>query len=160
MLPLVVYRDHVYTESATTLEGADALALRGAKLGTTSGGIHELSSKDDYKELASTIGEADIYAVKGYDTDFRVMSYTEIDGQVYAQLFDKTNDMTISGGAELEERLYGKEDRKLIYLTLEDKTTVALVLFGEEGLVRYGHVPVFFEVEQGAFQKFWNSLGK
>lgn len=216
MLPLVVYHDNVYTESATTLEGADALALRGAKLGTTSGGIHELSSKEDYKELASTIGEADIYAVKGYDTDFRIMSYTEIDGQVYAQLFDKTNDMTISGGAdligklnikdhvtsahwesfdswnnglqqlqnlpvdgslnhfvealynakpiastpELEEQLYGKEDRKLIYLTLEDKTTIALVLFGEEGLVRYGHVPVFFEVEQGEFQKFWNSLSK
>lgn len=216
MVPLVVYQGNVYTDSATTLQGTDALALRGTKLGTTSGGIHELSSQDDYKELASTIGKADIYAVKGYDTDFRIMSYTVIDGQVYAELFDKTNDMTVSSGAdligklnikghvtsaqwesfdswnnglqqlqqlpadtalnnfvealynarpiatspELEERLYGKEDRKMIYLTLEDKTTVALVLFGEEGLVRYGHVPVFFEVEQGAFQKFWNSLSK
>ncbi|MCM3132614.1 hypothetical protein M3629_07450 [Paenibacillus polysaccharolyticus] len=216
MLGLVVYDGNVYTESATTVEGADALALRGEKLGKTTGGIHELSGKDDYKELASTIGTADIYTVNGYDSDFRIMSYTEIDGQVYAQLFDKTNGMSISSGtdligklnieghvtaaqgesfdswnnglgqlqqlpadeslnrfiealykatpvatsSELEERLYGKEDRKMIYLTLKDKTKVQLVLFGEEGMVRYGHVPVFFEVEQGAFKQLWKSLSK
>ncbi|SCY05091.1 hypothetical protein SAMN05720606_102185 [Paenibacillus polysaccharolyticus] len=214
MLGLVVYHGNVYTESATTVDAADALSLRGEKLGKTTGGIHELSGKDDYKDLASTIGTADIYTVNGYDSDFRIMSYTEIDGQVYAQLFDKTNGISISSGAdligklnieghvtaaqwesfdswnnglgqlqqlpvdeslnrfiealykatpvatssELEERLYGKEDRKIIYLTLKDKTKVQLVLFGEEGMVRYGHVPVFFEVEQGAFQQLWNSL--
>ena len=216
MIGLVVYQGNAYTESATTVDAADALALRGEKLGKTTGGIHELSGKDDYKELASTIGTADIYTVNGYDSDFRIMSYTEIDGQVYAQLFDKTNGMSISSGtdligklnieghvtaaqwesfdswnnglgqlqqlpadeslnrfiealykatpvatsSELEERLYGKEDRKMIYLTLKDKTKVQLVLFGEEGMVRYGHVPVFFEVEQGAFQQLWNSLSK
>lgn len=144
------------------------------------------------------------------------MSYTEIDGQVYAQLFDKNNGITIGTGAdligklhlegniasaqwetfnswnnglqqlqplaadealdsfisslnaakpiatspELEENLYGKEDRKIIYLTLEDKTQVPLVLFGEEALVRYGNVPAFLEVEKGAFQSFWDSLGE
>lgn len=214
MIGLVVYDGNVYTESATTVEGADALALRGEKLGKTTGGIHERSGKDDYKELASTIGTADIYAVKGYDSDFRIMSYTEIDGQVYAQFFDKTNGISVSGlsdllgklnmkdhvtaaqwenfdswnnglqqlkqfpvdhslnnfiealslaapvaaSPELDERLYGKEDRKMIYLTLADKTKVKLVLFGEEGMVRYGFAPVFFKVEQGAFQQLWNSL--
>ncbi|QOS79181.1 hypothetical protein JNUCC31_31765 [Paenibacillus sp. JNUCC31] len=215
MMQLVVYQGNVYTQSATSLEGADALALRGEKLGTTTGGIDEFSKQDEYKELASNIGEADIYAVNGYGTDFRIMSYTEIDGQVYAQLFDKTNDMTISSGAdligklnieghitsakwetfdswnnglqqmrplsadkslnnfisaiyeakpiapspELQESLYSKEDRKMIYLTLEDKTQVSLFLFGE-GLVRYGNVPAFLKVEQGAFQSFWNSLSE
>ncbi|PQP81514.1 hypothetical protein C0Q44_17480 [Paenibacillus sp. PCH8] len=215
MLQLVIYQGNVYTQSATSLEGANALALRGEKLGTTTGGINELSSQDEYKELASNIGEADIYAVSGYDKEFRIMSYTEMDGQVYAQLFDKMHDMTISSGADLigklhlegritsaqwetfdswnnglqqmqplttdksldtfisalyaakpiatspqlEENLYSKEDRKIIYLTLEDKTQVPLVLFGE-GLVRYGNVPAFLEVEQGAFQTFWNSLGE
>ncbi|WP_339261218.1 hypothetical protein MKZ12_14995 [Paenibacillus sp. FSL R5-0713] len=215
MLQLVVYGGNVYTQSPTLLEGAHALNLRGEKLGTTTGGIHELSGQDKYTELASNIGEADIYAVNGYDKDFRIMSYTEIDGQVYAQLFDKNNGITIGTGAdligklhlegnvasaqwetfdswnngkqqfqplavdeslesfisalsaakpiatspELEENLYGKEDRKIIYLTLEDKTQVPLVLFGE-GLVRYGNVPVFLEVEKGAFQSFWNSLGE
>ncbi|WP_339242733.1 hypothetical protein MKX40_14910 [Paenibacillus sp. FSL R5-0517] len=215
MLQLVVFGGNVYTQSPTLLEGANALNLRGEKLGTTTGGIHELSGQDKYTELASNIGEADIYAVNGYDKDFRIMSYTEIDGQVYAQLFDKNNGITIGTGAdligklhlegnvasaqwetfdswnngkqqfqplaadeslesfisalsaakpiatspELEENLYGKEDRKIIYLTLKDKTQVPLVLFGE-GLVRYGNVPAFLEVEKGAFQSFWNSLGE
>ncbi|RAI98131.1 hypothetical protein DET54_104187 [Paenibacillus pabuli] len=215
MLQLVVYQGNVYTQSATSLNGADALALRGEKLGTTTGGIHELSDKGEYTELASNIGEADIYAVNGYDTNFRIMSYTEIDGQVYAQLFDQSNGITIGSGEdligklhlegnvvsaqwetfgswnnglqqlqplvadkslnsfisalyaakpvatspELEERLYGQEDRKIIYLTLEDKTQVQLVLFGE-GLVRYGNVPVFFEIKKAAFQAFWNNLGE
>lgn len=215
MMQLVVYGGNVYTQSPTLLEGANALNLRGEKLGTTTGGIHELSGQDKYTELASNIGEADIYAVNGYDKDFRIMSYTEIDGQVYAQLFDKNNGITIGTGAdligklhlegniasaqwetfdswnngkqqfqplaadeslesfisalsaakpiatspELEENLYGKEDRKIIYLTLQDKTQVPLVLFGE-GLVRYGNVPAFLEVEKGAFQSFWNSLGE
>lgn len=215
MLQLVVYQGNVYTQSATSLDGPDALALRGQKLGTTTGGIHELSDQDEYTELASNIGEADIYAVNGYDTNFRIMSYTEIDGQGYAQLFDQSNGITIGSGEdligklhlegnfasaqwetfaswnnglqqlqslasdkslnnfisalyaakpiatspELEEHLYGQEDRKIIYLTLEDKTQVQLVLFGE-GLVRYGNVPVFFEIEKGAFQAFWNNLGE
>lgn len=216
MMQLVVYGGSVYTQSPTLLEGANALSLRGDKLGTTTGGIDELSGQDKYTELASNIGEADIYAVNGYDKDFRIMSYTEIDGQVYAQLFDKNNGITIGTGAdligklhlegniasaqwetfnswnnglqqlqplatdealdsfisslnaakpiatspELEENLYGKEDRKIIYLTLEDKTQVPLVLFGEEALVRYGNVPAFLEVEKGAFQSFWDSLGE
>ncbi|WFR61199.1 hypothetical protein P9222_22355 [Paenibacillus amylolyticus] len=215
MLQLVVYEGNVYTQSPILLEGANAINLRGEKLGTTTGGINELSGQDKYTELASNIGEADIYAVNGYDKDFRIMSYTEIDGQVYAQLFDKNNGITIGTGAdligklhlegnvasaqwetfdswnnglqqfqplatgealdsfiaslnaakpiatspELEENLYGKEDRKIIYLTLKDTTQVPLVLFGE-GLVRYGNVPAFLEVEQGAFQAFWNSLGE
>ncbi|MFS0868547.1 hypothetical protein [Paenibacillus xylanilyticus] len=215
MLPVVVYGGNVYTQSPTLLEGENALHLRGEKLGTTTGGINELSGKDKYTELASNIGEADIYAVNGYNKNFRIMSYTELDGQVYAQLFDMNNGITISSGAdligklhledniasaqwetfdswnnglqqlqplaadealegfisglnaakpiatspELEESLYGKEDRKIIYLTLEDKTQVPLVLFGE-GLVRYGNVPAFLEVEEGAFQTFWNSLGE
>ncbi|MGN7412966.1 hypothetical protein [Paenibacillus sp. SAF-068] len=215
MMQLVVYGGNVYTQSPTLLEGANALNLRGEKLGTTTGGIDELSGQDKYTELASNIGEADIYAVNGYDKDFRIMSYTEIDGQVYAQLFDKNNGISIGSGAdligklhlegnivtgqwetfeswnnglqqlqplatdeamnsfiaslnaakpiatspELEENLYGKEDRKIIYLTLKDTTQVPLVLFGE-GLVRYGNVPAFLEVEKGAFQAFWNSLGE
>ena len=210
MIGLVVYQDNIYTQSATSI---DAAALRGEKLGTTTGGIDEWSSQDDYTELASTIGQADIYTVNGYDTDFRIMSYTEIDGEVFAQLFDQTNGITVSSGAdligklniqgnvdsaqwetfaswnygllelqalatdgtldsfisalygakpvatspELEKRVYGSEDRKIIYLTLEDNTQVQLVLFGE-GLVRYGDAPVFFEVEEGAFQTFWNGL--
>ncbi|MFM9279281.1 hypothetical protein [Paenibacillus jiagnxiensis] len=213
MIPLVVYQGNVYTQAATRIDAADAAALRGDKLGRTTGGIDELSGKDKYSELASNIGETDIYAVKGYDSDFRIMSYNEIDGQVYAELFEHTNGITVSSGADLlgklnlegritsaewqsfeswnnglqqytplandeslagfltalqdakplaaepliDQGIYDDENRKVLYLKLEDNTQVELTLFGK-GLVRYGNDPVFFEVESGAFQALWKSM--
>ncbi|WP_239004771.1 hypothetical protein [Paenibacillus tepidiphilus] len=213
MIALVVYQGNVYTQAATRIDSADAAALRGDKLGRTTGGIDEWSGKDAYIELASNIGETDIYAVKGYDTNFRIMSYTEVDGQVFAELYEQTNGITIGSGADLigklslegritsaqwesfaswnnglqqlvpldsgealdrfvsalmaagplaaepltEQGIYDSEDRKVIYLTLEDQTRVELTLFGQ-GLVRYGNAPVFFEIESGAFQSFWDSM--
>lgn len=213
MIALVVYKGNVYTQAATRIEPHDAAALRGEKLGRTSGGIDEWSGKDDYIELSSNIGEADIYSVKGYDADFLVMSYTEVEGQIYAELFEHTNGITVNSGADLlgklnlegriaaaewesfdswnngkqqytpltgsealegflsaiqaakplaaepliEQGIYDSEDRRIIYLQLEDKARVELTLFGQ-GLVRYGNAPVFFEVESGAFQTLWNSM--
>lgn len=213
MVPLVVYQGNIYTQAATRIDAADAAALRGDKLGRTTGGINELSGKDKYTELASNIGETDIYAVKGYDSDFRIMSYTEIDGQVYAELFEHTNGITVSSGADLlgklnlqdriasaewqsfeswnnglqqyeplandeslasfltalqdakplaaepliDQGIYDDENRKVLYLKLEDNTQVELTLFGK-GLVRYGNDPVFFEVESDAFQTLWKSM--
>lgn len=213
MIALVVYKGNIYTQAAARIKAADAAALRGDKLGRTTGGIDEWSGKDKYIELASNIGEADIYAVKGYDSGFLLMSYTEIDGQVYAELYEHTNGITVSSGADLFGRLnlegrtasaqwesfaswnngqqeylplaggealdsflaalqtakpqaadplinqgiYDGEDRKILYLQLEDNVRVELTLFGQ-GLVRYGQAPVFFEVESGAFQSLWNSM--
>ncbi|AIQ48690.1 hypothetical protein R70723_24360 [Paenibacillus sp. FSL R7-0273] len=213
MVPLVVYEGNVYTQSATRMETADIAALRGDKLGTTTGGIDEWTGKDGYTELSSNIGVTDIYTVKGYDSGFLIMSYTEIDGQVFADLYEHTNGITVNSGADLigelnlegritsaqwesfdswnngqqqyaplaggevldnfvtalqaakplaaeplvEQGIYESEDRKIVYLELEDKAQVQLVLFGQ-GLVRYGNAPVFFEVEVGAFQTLWDSM--
>lgn len=213
MIALVVYNGNIYTQSATRIEAADAAALRGDRLGRTTGGIDEWSGKDEYTELSSNIGETDIYTVKGYDSGFLIMSYSEIDGQVFAELYEHTNGITVNSGADLIGKLnfegritsaqwesfdswnnglqqyaplaggvaldgfltallaakplaaepligqgiYDSEDRKIIYLELQDKTRVQLVLFGQ-GLVRYGDAPVFFEVESGAFQALWNSM--
>ncbi|QUL57231.1 hypothetical protein KDC22_12635 [Paenibacillus tritici] len=213
MVGLVVYKGNIYTQAATRIEAADAAALRGEKLGRTTSGIDEWSGKDAYTELASNIGETDIYAVKGYDSGFMVMSYTEADGQVFAELYEHTNGITIHSGADLfgklnleghiasakwesfsswnngqqqylalpegaardgflaalmtakplaaepltEQGIYDSEDRKIIYLELDNKARVELTLFGQ-GLVRYGTAPVFFEVESGAFQALWNSM--
>lgn len=213
MIALVVYKGNIYTQAAARIEAADAAALRGDKLGRTTGGIDEWSGKDKYIELASNIGEADIYAVKGYDSGFLLMSYTEIDGQVYAELYEHTNGITVSSGTDLfgklnlegriasaqwesfaswnngqqeysplaggealdsflaalqtakpqaadpliNQGIYDSEDRKILYLQLEDNVRVELTLFGQ-GLVRYGQAPVFFEVESGAFQSLWNSM--
>lgn len=215
MIGLVVYQNNIYTQSGTSIEAADIEALRGEKLGTTTGGIDEWSGQDKYIELASNIGTADIYAVKGYDPAFRIMSYVVADGQVYGQIYEMTNGITVSSGADLIGKLqlegrvvsaqwegydswnnglqqlqplamgdaldsfiaalyaakpvetddarvaniYDGQDRKIMYVTLEDNTRVELVLFGE-GFVRYSHAPVFFEVEPSAFQSFWDSLGE
>ena len=215
MIGLVVYQNNIYTQSGTSIEAANIEALRGEKLGTTTGGIDEWSGQDAYIELASNIGTADIYAVKGYDPAFRIMSYVVADGQVYGQLYEMTNGIKVSSGADLIGKLqleghvasaqwegydswnnglqqlqplaadealdsfiaalyaakpvetddarvvdiYDGQDRKIIYVTLADNTRVELVLFGE-GFVRYSHAPVFFEVEPGAFQSFWDSLGE
>ncbi|MDP4095794.1 hypothetical protein OIN60_03190 [Paenibacillus sp. P96] len=213
MIPLVVYQGSIYTQAATRIDAADATKLRGDKLGRTTAGIDEMSGQDEYTELAANIGEADIYAVKGYDSKFRIMSYTETDGQVYAELFEHTNGITVNSGADLlgklnlegriasaewesfeswnngqqqhtplandeslasfltalqdakplaaepliDQGIYDDENRKILYLKLEDHTRVELTLFGQ-GLVRYGDAPVFFEVESGAFQAFWKSM--
>ncbi len=105
MIGLVVYQGNIYTQTATRIEAADAAALRGSKLGQTTGGIDEWSGKDKYIELASTIGETDIYAVKGYDPDFRIMSYKEINGEVYAELYEHMNGITVGSGADLLGKL-------------------------------------------------------
>ncbi|AIQ54144.1 hypothetical protein D3C75_238430 [compost metagenome] len=213
MIPLVVYEGNVYTQTLTRMEAADLAALRGDKLGTTTGGIDEWTGKDGYTELSSNIGVADIYTVKGYGSGFLIMSYMEIDGQVFADLYEHTNGITVNSGADLlgelnlegriasarwesfdswnngqqqyaplaggealdgflsaleaakplaaepliEQGIYESEDRKIVYLELEDKVQVQLVLFGQ-GLVRYGNAPVFFELESGAFQALWDSM--
>lgn len=213
MIALVVYKDNIYTQSATRINAADAAALRGDKLGRTTGGIDEWSGKDKYIELASNIGETDIYSVKGYDSNFLIMSYSEINGEVFAELYEHTNGITVNSGADLFDKLnlegritsaqwesfdswnngqqqytpladdealngflkalqaakplaaepltaqgiYESEDRKVLYLQLEDNARVELTLFGQ-GLVRYGQAPVFFEVESGAFQQLWDSM--
>ncbi len=213
MVTLVVYKGQVYTQSSTLINAASAEALRGGKLGRTTGGIDEWSGQDKYIELASNIGETDIFAVKGYDSDFRIMSYRVIDGEGYAELYERTNGISIHSGADLlgklklegrvsaaewesfeswnnglsklaplagndllggfiaalqdaqplaaeplfEQGIYDGTNRKIIYLTLEDNTRVELTLFGE-GLVRYGHAPVFFKPASAAFQALWDSM--
>lgn len=105
MIGLVIYQGNIYTQAAIRIEAADAAALRGEKLGRTTSGIDEWSGKDAYTEMASNIGETDIYAVKGYDSGFLVMSYTEADGQVFAELYEHTNGITVHSGADLIGKL-------------------------------------------------------
>ena len=79
MIGLVVYQGNIYTQTGTQI--TPDIAARGDKLGRSKSGITEWSSSEDYTELASTIGEMDIFTVKGYDADFRIMSYMEHDGK-------------------------------------------------------------------------------
>ncbi|MEK3732497.1 hypothetical protein MKX64_08570 [Paenibacillus sp. FSL M8-0334] len=215
MIGLVVYQGNIYTQSSTRITPEAAEQLLGDKLGRSKAGITEWSDASDYTELASTIGETDIYAVKGYDTDFRIMSYQVIDGQVYAEFYDHLNGIAIATGEDLigklnvkdriqtaqwqsfdswnmgENRLqavqaadalssfvtalhtaspvaeealgeepYASSEQKFLYLKLEDETEVELRLFklGSGNYAKYGHTPVFLQVEDAVFNALWDSM--
>ena len=65
MLALVVYKGKIYTESSTEFDSADIKNFLGKKIGRTVNSINEFNVKDkSSEELASNIGEQDIYAVK------------------------------------------------------------------------------------------------
>lgn len=105
MVGLIVYNGKIYTQTNTEINAADARAILDAKLGTTKGNIDEWSKQKAYdEELASTIGETDVYSVKGYDKNFRIMVYQEQDGNQYAEFYENLNGITISSG----EDIFGK----------------------------------------------------
>lgn len=106
MIPLVIYNGKIYTQSATELNPKNIENFIGEKIGRTSNSIDEWNVKDkSSEELASNIGEQDVYTVKGYDTDFRIMSYSKIEGQEYAQFFDCLNGITIKSGNDIFGKL-------------------------------------------------------
>ena len=106
MLALVVYNGKVYLQSNTELASTNIKSLLGEKVGRTVNSIDEWNVRDKVsEELASNIGEQDIYTVKGYDNDFRIMSYSIIEGQEYAQFFDCLNGITIKTGKDIFGKL-------------------------------------------------------
>lgn len=105
MIGLIVYRGKIYTQAETRIDAEHAKRLVGEKLGTTTDGISEGSKPDDYKEFASTIGRQDFYSVKGYDTDFRIMTYHEFDGVEYAYFYECLNGIIVTTGKDIIGKL-------------------------------------------------------
>lgn len=103
MIGLIVYRGNIYTFSnELTLTKEQETALRGEYLGRTKGNIDEWSQQDDYaQEFASSIGVADVYAVNGYDRDFRIMTS---DGEGKVGVYEHLNGIWLETG----EDLFGK----------------------------------------------------
>lgn len=105
MVPLFVYKGKIYTQAATKLDQLDVTSLLGEKLGKTKAGLDEWSKQNEYAvEFASSIGEVDVYSVKGYHKDFRLMTYDVNSGS--AELFECLNGVTISQGREIVEKLH------------------------------------------------------
>lgn len=116
MIACVVYNGAVYTQGAW-LE--DAPALLGEYLGRATGGIDEWSDESEYGvEFAGTVA-GELYAVKGYDTGFRICCLND-DGS--ALLLERLNGITLDTGADLfETRLHLPERLEaLSFLTHED----------------------------------------
>ncbi len=113
MIGLVVYKGKIYTQTGTSIAPNRALELRGEKIGRTKSSINEWSTQKDYAiELASTIGEQDVYKVKGYDDNFRIMSYLELDGEVYVEFYECLNGIKVSSGEDVFGKLKMKGNVK------------------------------------------------
>lgn len=102
MIGLIVYQGRIYTQSGTSIAVGDAKPLLGTKIGRTKPSINEWSKQSDYaEELASSVGNRDVYTVKGYDSSFRIMTYDEENGEVRAEIYECMNGITLRSGADL-----------------------------------------------------------
>ncbi len=155
MLPLFVYKGRIYVQSATTFESPDGmtlnkdevLSLRGDHLGKTKGSIDEWSSQEDYAvEFASTIGEGDVYTVKGYDSSYRLMVYYDYqDGGFGCEIFDSFGGLYLNSGADYFNLLNLKDN--VVSYTWESYTSW-----------NNGMNEVKEETADDAFNTFLNSL--
>jgi hypothetical protein len=106
MIGLFVYNGKIYTQTGTSIDPENGKKLLGEKLGVTKGTIDEWSKQDAYAvEFASNIGEMDVYTAKGYDKDFRLMTYVVFDGGAYAQFYECLNGITIYSGQDVFGKL-------------------------------------------------------
>jgi hypothetical protein len=106
MIGLIVYKGRIYTQTDTHIASKFAYSLLGEKIGRTKGNINEWSDQSEYAtELASSIGEIDIYTVKGYDSNFRIMSYLEQDGKIWSEFYECLNGLTVNSGEDIFEKL-------------------------------------------------------
>lgn len=104
MIGLIVYNGKIYTQTGTDIKLKDAKKLLGEKLGKTKGNIDEWSKQEAYdNEFASSISEIDVYAVKGYDKNFRIMTYDEerIVEEPYFTFYENLNGITITSGEDV-----------------------------------------------------------
>lgn len=102
MMGLIVYQGRIYVQSSSSQVLNNPAQLVGEKLGTTKGNLTEWSTQSDYAvELASTIEVQDVYAVKGYDKSFRIITYGKLNGQTYADFFECLNGITVKSGNDV-----------------------------------------------------------
>lgn len=106
MIGLIVYNGRIYTQTTTEIDAESAKDVLGEKLGTTKANIDEWSNSDKYDvEFASSIGKTDVYTVKGYDKAFRIMTYSENDGEINSELYECLNGITIHDGGDVFGKL-------------------------------------------------------
>jgi hypothetical protein len=106
MIGLIVYKGRIYTQTDTHIASKFAYSLLGEKIGRTKGNIDEWSDQTEYAtEFASSIGEIDIYTVKGYDSNFRIMSYLEQDGEIWFEFYEFLNGLTLNSGEDIFKSL-------------------------------------------------------
>lgn len=114
MIACVVYKGGIYAHFTDGYYDEDAETVRGLlgeKLGTAKGNLDEWSTQDAYtEEFAGSIC-GDVYAVKGYDTSFRIA----VAGDDYVLFLERLNGIVVDTGADIfEERLHLAENWKSV----------------------------------------------
>ena len=116
MMPLIVYKGKVYIHGDTQVNPEIGKKMIGEKLGRTKGSLNEWSKQEEYSvEFASTVGETDVYAVKGYDSSFRIMTYEEYDGQGIASFFECLNGIEVKNGKDLFSKFNIDNNLETVY---------------------------------------------
>ncbi|WP_019412928.1 hypothetical protein [Paenisporosarcina sp. TG20] len=106
MIGLIVYNGKIYTQTGTETDDEASKDIISEKLGTTKGTIDEWSEQEAYdEEFASTVGIVDVYSVKGYDKDFRIMTYEIQDGNINTEFYENLNGVTIDNGKDVFGKL-------------------------------------------------------
>lgn len=118
MIALVVYQGGIYTQGESYY-GKEALAvdsLLGDYLGYATGSIDEWSAQEEYaKEFASSVA-GNVYAVNGYDTDFRICIREEFEDEngekeLWIMFLNHLNGIYLETGADLFETRLHMRDR-------------------------------------------------
>jgi hypothetical protein len=113
MVPLVVYNGSVYAD-ADSWRGEEARALdalTGEYLGEAVGTLDPWSGEEAWEQDFAGTVSGPLYAVEGYDTDFRIclrQEYVDEAGEpgLWIQYLERLNGITLTTGAELfEDRL-------------------------------------------------------
>ena len=110
MVGMVIYKGKVYVQSNTSISLEDGKALMEEKLGVT----HDLSKSiqdngtsagyidlDKVSDFASFMVGADVYKVKGYGEDFRILTYYRSEGVENIEIWECLNGITVESGADV-----------------------------------------------------------
>lgn len=100
MVPLIIYNGNVYLKSPISLDSKSSKNILGRKIGTTTGELNNFNPMNTYsKNIISNIGTTDVYAVNGYDEDFRIMTNVTLsDGTNHPEIYECLNGITITTG--------------------------------------------------------------
>lgn len=114
MMGMVIYKGKVYVESRSKVSIKDGKALMEEKLGVThdlsksiqdngtSAGYIDLDKVDDF---ASFMVGADVYKVKGYSDDFRILTYYSSGGMENIEIWECLSGITVESGADVFEKM-------------------------------------------------------
>ncbi|WP_026886513.1 hypothetical protein [Clostridium beijerinckii] len=107
MVPLIIYNGNVYIKSPISIDSKNSKNILGRKIGTTTGGLNNFNPMNTYsKNIISNIGITDVYAVNGYDEDFRIMTNVTLsDGTNYPEIYECLNGITITTGNDFFGKL-------------------------------------------------------